>query len=345
MPPKSKPVIASPQPSASGSITCGAICKWGFLIVGVLIAVAISVVKVDSKVTCTNGASYILNGSGKCVWDFTVSIMEKPIIEWQTSYQGEWRDSKRHGKGIFISASGASYDGDWDSNERHGQGTFSIGHTSYKGIWTHNELDTQDGTIVLRRYSSSGRDFMPGAPEILHTATYYGPLRNGSMHGEGTIKFDATREIVVSMLFRNGTANLPAGSKSGKMSLGDIQVTIEEYTYDNGIPVSKVGLPTSQSPLLWRGDTLKFENNKSSPVKPDADLSRISDVLQSIHLISEHLNNVHHVINIEFLDFEPPEPQKPMLDEEFKQAVGGDINDEEEFIAPPSRKPAPPKEK
>ena len=37
-------------------------------------------------------------------------------------YDGEWKDSKRHGKGKMTSAVGDVYDGKWKDNKKYGKG-------------------------------------------------------------------------------------------------------------------------------------------------------------------------------------------------------------------------------
>ncbi len=41
----------------------------------------------------------------------------------RATYQGNWKDGKRHGSGIYTSADGAHmYDGEWQNDVKHGQG-------------------------------------------------------------------------------------------------------------------------------------------------------------------------------------------------------------------------------
>ena len=42
------------------------------------------------------------------------------------SYNGEWLDDKRHGKGIDTYASGHRYTGEFADGQRHGQGTYTF---------------------------------------------------------------------------------------------------------------------------------------------------------------------------------------------------------------------------
>ena len=39
-------------------------------------------------------------------------------------YEGEWNESRRHGKGKQIWPSGNIYDGEWKLNVKHGTGRF-----------------------------------------------------------------------------------------------------------------------------------------------------------------------------------------------------------------------------
>ncbi len=39
-----------------------------------------------------------------------------------SSYEGDWQDDKKNGKGVFKWAVGDSYEGDYKDNKRHGCG-------------------------------------------------------------------------------------------------------------------------------------------------------------------------------------------------------------------------------
>jgi len=59
-----------------------------------------------------------------------------------SKYDGEWKDDKFHGKGIYISDCGCcKYDGDWRNGKKHGQGTLirepagDLGVLKYVGEW------------------------------------------------------------------------------------------------------------------------------------------------------------------------------------------------------------------
>jgi hypothetical protein len=37
------------------------------------------------------------------------------------SYEGEWRDGRKHGTGVLIFPTGDRYDGDWENDTRQGK--------------------------------------------------------------------------------------------------------------------------------------------------------------------------------------------------------------------------------
>ena len=51
-----------------------------------------------------------INGKGKIVYDDG------------DSYEGEWKDDKAHGFGVYISHNGSVYEGYWFENQQCGQG-------------------------------------------------------------------------------------------------------------------------------------------------------------------------------------------------------------------------------
>ena len=40
-------------------------------------------------------------------------------------YDGEWKDGKHHGKGIYTWPDGHEYNGEWEEGKEHGMGTFT----------------------------------------------------------------------------------------------------------------------------------------------------------------------------------------------------------------------------
>ena len=56
----------------------------------------------------------------------------------QGKYEGEWKDDRRHGYGVFTDPkSGYRYEGQWHNSRRHGQGTMLMPNgDSFAGTWT-----------------------------------------------------------------------------------------------------------------------------------------------------------------------------------------------------------------
>ena len=54
-----------------------------------------------------------------------------------TTYKGQWKGDKMHGKGLFMSKlNGATmYDGEWENGRRHGKGAEIMLREKYDGEW------------------------------------------------------------------------------------------------------------------------------------------------------------------------------------------------------------------
>ena len=53
-----------------------------------------------------------------------------------STYEGDWKRGKKHGKGIYYFTNRDRYEGDWKRGEMHGQGTyFFSGGDKYVGKW------------------------------------------------------------------------------------------------------------------------------------------------------------------------------------------------------------------
>ena len=62
-------------------------------------------------------------------------------------YDGDWRDNRRHGRGIRRWPNGEEYSGEWVDGERHGKGTLKYANGSVLcGEWVHG---CRRGTGIL----------------------------------------------------------------------------------------------------------------------------------------------------------------------------------------------------
>jgi len=76
------------------------------------------------------------------------------------TYEGEFRDGRRHGLGKQIYASGDVYDGGWENGRQHGRGVYHFTNgDKYYGIWKEGRYHGQgvfhytNGSISRREYS------------------------------------------------------------------------------------------------------------------------------------------------------------------------------------------------
>mmetsp|Transcript_5436 Transcript_5436/g.10368 ORF Transcript_5436/g.10368 Transcript_5436/m.10368 type:complete len:723 (+) Transcript_5436:47-2215(+) len=134
------------------------------------------------------------------------------------TYHGEYKDGKRHGKGLYTLASGATYDGEyvenkkegwgvftapdggkytgeWMADKRHGKGTYAyINQDSYTGDWA-NGTKHGWGTYVYAHISSSlsgtwsNGQLVDGTWEVHDGSKYCGSFLSNQPAGEGLIQF------------------------------------------------------------------------------------------------------------------------------------------------------------
>jgi len=91
-----------------------------------------------------------------------------------TSYKGEWKDGKYHGKGIFSDSAGDDkYKGKWKNGKMHGQGVRiyydGVQERKLKGEFKDNSLHGL-GSEKTKNWKRSGN------------------WKNGKLHGQGTFK-------------------------------------------------------------------------------------------------------------------------------------------------------------
>lgn len=62
-------------------------------------------------------------------------------------YQGQWKDGKAHGHGVFCDTKGSLYDGQWENDLQHGKGI---------ELWDYNKIK-YDGDFVEGKKTGKGR--------------------------------------------------------------------------------------------------------------------------------------------------------------------------------------------
>ncbi len=128
---------------------------------------------------CGNGMA---QGHGRLEW------VENSILT--EHFEGEYRNGKKHGRGVYVWASGNRYDGEWRDDKRNGRGVLVFGkgsrHTGdrYDGEWRD---DKQHGRGIYvwasgTRYDGEWRDDKAHGSSTKTLAdgrTYTGAWTNG----------------------------------------------------------------------------------------------------------------------------------------------------------------------
>jgi len=78
-------------------------------------------------------------------------------------YDGEWKDDKMDGYGVYLYSNGDKYEGYWTSGCQNGKGkyTFTDG-TSYEGEWKMHKMDGTGTFSCLDKYSNFTGEFRDG---------------------------------------------------------------------------------------------------------------------------------------------------------------------------------------
>jgi hypothetical protein len=94
------------------------------------------------------------------------------------TYDGEWKDGKRHGHGKFEYANGNKYDGDWVNDEQNGRATIVFKSMNvYTGDVLDNKLEGHGEMIYHKDIKDN------------NLASYKGEWKNNLYHGKGSLQF------------------------------------------------------------------------------------------------------------------------------------------------------------
>jgi len=123
-------------------------------------------------------------------------------------YQGEFRDGKLHGKGIFYYTDGNKYIGDWADQMRSGKGRMIYANgDEYFGAFQNNRIQGY-GTMKYangNRYEGDWQNDRPSGEGVFTFADgsrYEGEFANGVFHGQGTFIYANGKKFVG--LWQNG---------------------------------------------------------------------------------------------------------------------------------------------
>jgi hypothetical protein len=89
-----------------------------------------------------------------------------------SKYDGKFKDSKKHGRGMHSFVNGKKYDGQWTNDQKNG-----------KGIYTSTSGDKYDGEFKDNQQNGKGMYTWASGN------TYDGDFKNSKQHGEGTFTF------------------------------------------------------------------------------------------------------------------------------------------------------------
>eukprot|EP00826_Nyctotherus_ovalis_P056708 TRINITY_DN770_c0_g2_i3.p1 TRINITY_DN770_c0_g2~~TRINITY_DN770_c0_g2_i3.p1 ORF type:complete len:460 (+),score=123.50 TRINITY_DN770_c0_g2_i3:123-1502(+) len=136
-------------------------------------------------------------------------------------YEGDFKNYKRHGKGVCYYENGDRYEGGFKRDERNGKGVFYCGEfVKYEGMWVNGKMSGK-GKLYYACGSKYKGDFKDGVMEgvgifdCVTGTSYKGEFKSGLYHGYGV--FTSAKKESYKGEWRNGR-------KCGK----------GEYRYSNG---------------------------------------------------------------------------------------------------------------
>lgn len=86
------------------------------------------------------------HGEGKHEWERSGDGEDGAWFNTRNQYEGGFRAGMRHGKGVFLYATGARYEGHWVDNVKHGAGVYTFEDASeFKGTFARDRAVVKEG--------------------------------------------------------------------------------------------------------------------------------------------------------------------------------------------------------
>jgi len=110
-------------------------------------------------------------------------------------YEGELKDDKPHGKGIYYLANGNRYEGEFEEGKKHGKGRmYRVGGDIVEGEWNNDIIDDRGIYYFVNgaKYEGELKDDMANGEGILYYTNgnrYKGKFKDNIKSGEGIYYF------------------------------------------------------------------------------------------------------------------------------------------------------------
>jgi len=119
-----------------------------------------------------------------------------------STYEGSFKDAKKHGLGTITLIDGSKYEGQWEDNKAHGRGTYIwpngakyIGQFKDDEMHGHGTYTWPDGNKYVGQFKDD-KMHGHGTYTWLVGNKYVGQWENGKMHGQGTYTWSDGRKDV-----------------------------------------------------------------------------------------------------------------------------------------------------
>jgi hypothetical protein len=144
------------------------------------------------------------------------------VYEEGSKYDGEWKDDKKHGKGVYVYEEGSKYDGEWKDDKKHGKGVMV-----YKGVTSNSSGQKYDGEF------QDGKRHGKGVYVYEEGSKYDGEWKDGQTHGKGVLmykdgaKYDG--EFQHDKRHGKGVMVCKDGTKQNVAWNNGVQINLAEY--------------------------------------------------------------------------------------------------------------------
>ena len=184
-------------------------------------------------------------------------------------YEGEFKNNKANGNGIFVFGpnskwAGDRYEGQYINNKIHGQGIYNFASgNKYVGEYINGKKHGK-GTFTF---------FVTGNK-------YVGEYKNGKRHGQGTFTYKSGAKYIGK--FKNekyhgqGTYNYKSGAKDvGEFQNGKL----------NGFAIRYDKYGTILKQGIWKDDNFLYSQNKSTSSNSNSKLDKYKSFCEEIGFV------------------------------------------------------------
>jgi hypothetical protein len=251
-----------------------------------------------------------------------------------TTYEGEWKDNRRHGHGVWTRPDGTVYVGEWENDKPHGQGTLTWPTgKKFTGEWINGKRhgsgieispdgtklygEWEDGTLLEQKFASTTNE--AHASELEETKQIFSNVPDGVLKQKSGI--NQRNNLVSSQLAEKHNPGYKPNKRHQRLQSRKKSLIMPVFLFLFILALGAILF------IIMREDETSFISG-FEPEAAKADfyyIERLIDCYQESLVYAINSNNFPLLSNLLYLDNDFYYAQKDLVEDHFGEGIKVEI--------------------